>query len=137
MLPLIKSVEEGGLTADFFGHPFYEEYPTTPANYTLNGFMFTLFGLYDWSVVDPESEAGRLYREGRDALICALPFYDQGNTSAYHLGQLFNPPRKVHSSAHYHTVHIRLLRELHTIEPNPILEFYAKRWQSYIDDAKK
>jgi hypothetical protein len=30
---------------------WYEEYISKPNNYTLNGFMYTLFGIYDWSKV--------------------------------------------------------------------------------------
>ena len=37
-----------------------EEYPTSPATYTLNGYMYTLLGLYDWSSVNSPSAATAL-----------------------------------------------------------------------------
>ena len=39
---------QGGVLAMFDGkHPWYEEYSTTPSLFVLNGFLFSLMGLYD------------------------------------------------------------------------------------------
>ncbi|MCL6576101.1 D-glucuronyl C5-epimerase family protein [Kyrpidia sp.] len=134
MHPLHESVSDGGLTADFFGHPFYEEYPTSPPSYTLNGFMFTLIGLYDLPAVAPASGASKLFEDGINTLTFALPFYDMGNTSAYHLGHLSRPPRKIHSSPDYHLEHITLLRALSSITGDPIITFYRDLWSSYVEN---
>ena len=48
LAPFRLSVAAGGVVTSFLGdaaHPYYEEYPTEPASLTLNGFMFSLFGL--------------------------------------------------------------------------------------------
>lgn len=71
--PLIKTVAEGGLVSEFNGHKFYEEYPTTKGNYTLNGFMFTLIGLYDYYKVTGNELAKELYNEGIETLKYMLP----------------------------------------------------------------
>lgn len=39
----------GGVRNELFGRAWYEEYPTTPGSFVLNGFMYALIGLYDLS----------------------------------------------------------------------------------------
>jgi heparosan-N-sulfate-glucuronate 5-epimerase len=125
-LPLERDVSGGGLQADFFGHPYFEEYPTDPPSFTLNGFMFTLLGLHDLA---PYAEAGaRLFRVGMDTLVYCLPFYDTGSISAYHLGHITNPPRPLHASRQYHVLHIKQLLALGSVWPHETLSFYAQAW---------
>ena len=40
-------VSEGGVRAEFGGGPFFEEYPTRPSSYVLNGGIFALSGCHD------------------------------------------------------------------------------------------
>jgi heparosan-N-sulfate-glucuronate 5-epimerase len=132
--PLEKPVAEGGLAEPFLGeeeHPFYEEYPTSPPNHTLNGFMFTLMGLKDLEVEKPASRADAVYEAGLKTLVRALPEYDTKPVSAYHLSHITDPPREVHTSEKYHDVHVSQLRELNAYSPHPTLEYYAERWASY------
>jgi hypothetical protein len=105
LAPLEIDVDQGGLAADFYGHTYFEEYPTTPPSFTLNGFLFTLLGLYDLSQQAPASEAAPLFRTGLETVKFALPYYATGGISAYHLGHLTNPPRPVHADLYYHYLH--------------------------------
>lgn len=132
LYPLTIPVKEGGLAADFFGYPFYEEYPTQPKSFALNGYMFTLIGLYDFAQLHKNELSKKLFDRGMKTLIFALPFFDQNPISAYHLGHLTNPNRKVHVSEKYHKIHIRQLELLNSISPHPTLNFYQNLWQSYI-----
>lgn len=46
--PFLVPSSEGGVLTYLFGqHPWYEEYPTVPPSFVINGFMYALFGLYD------------------------------------------------------------------------------------------
>ena len=46
--PFLVPSSEGGVLTYLFGqHPWYEEYPTLPPSFVINGFMYALFGLYD------------------------------------------------------------------------------------------
>jgi heparosan-N-sulfate-glucuronate 5-epimerase len=133
LAPLHRAVADGGLTAGFFdGQPFYEEYPTTPPSFTLNGFMFTLFGLYDLEVLDGSVDAGQLYSSGLSTLAAALRYYDTGGISAYHLGHLTKPPRPVHASLKYHWIHVMELRALDSVSPNATFRKYRDRWAAYV-----
>lgn len=136
MESLRKNVSEGGLTSDFFGHPYYEEYPTQPASYTLNGFMFTLIGLYDLYAVTGNEVAGQLYKTGINTLEFALPFYDCSGVSLYHLGHLMYKTTSLFYLERYHLVHIIELRTLNQIENSDVLKYYADKWEGYVKENK-
>lgn len=42
---------------DSSNYLWIEEYPTFPANYTLNGFLFSIVGAYDWYKINKNNEA--------------------------------------------------------------------------------
>ena len=63
----IRKLSDYDLFAQFV-EKFYEEYPTTKGNYTLNGFMFTLVGLYDYYKVTGNELAKELYDDGIETL---------------------------------------------------------------------
>ena len=59
----------------------YEEYPTTPPLFVLNGFIYSLFGLYDLAQVatgDAKQTAQKLFDDGMASLKVMLPFFDSG-----------------------------------------------------------
>src|SRR5208283_6097257 len=138
MSPLMVAVRDGGVLQYFSPTgrtspdlKYYEEYPTRPApSFTLNGFMFTLVGLYDVSQA-PDEQASALFKSGMLTLRAALPFYDLGDGSAYDLAHLTRPPRAVHRDAGYHLVHITLLNALGSAVQDPDLLWYRDNWNSY------
>ena len=130
--PLTLDVEDGGLVSYLFGHKFYEEYPTNKGNFALNGFMFTLIGLYDFYTVTGNQLAGRLYNDGIDTLTFALPFYDSVGISLYHLSHLFYDNQPIHYSDKYHVIHIGQLELLYQLEKEEIFKYYIDRWTSYV-----
>lgn len=80
---------QGGVLAKFMGkYEWYEEYPTTPASYVLNGFIYSLLGLYDLNAIAPRNlsrEAGLLFEQGMISLKKMLLIYDTGSGSIYDL----------------------------------------------------
>lgn len=137
--PFTQKVEEGGVVRPFSlpaspsngGAIFYEEYPTQPyPSFTLNGFMFSLLGLYDLAKLS-DSQAQELFQDGINALRMALPLYDDGDGSSYDLVHLTRPPRPVHRDASYHMVHITLLNALGSATGDPELLWYRDHWNSF------
>jgi hypothetical protein len=116
--------------------PTYELFPATPPSYTLNGFLFTLLGLYDWSVIEPlpvhRDQARRLFERALPTAERILPLYDIGGFSVYDLAFLTydTPP---HVIARYHAVHIYLLHALHAVSSSPVLKMFECRW---LDEAQ-
>lgn len=80
---------QGGVLAKFMGKfEWYEEYPTTPASFVLNGFIYSLLGLYDLNATAPKNlshEAGFLFDQGMISLKKMLSMYDTGSGSIYDL----------------------------------------------------
>ena len=132
--PLTRSVDRGGTLASLRGGAFYEEYPTRPASFTLNGFMYTLFGLYDLRRVSPQ--AHRLYVAGRRTLIRTLRLFDPGGISAYHLGFRTDPPRPVLRSEKYHRVHVVGLTVLDRMHPHSTLRRYRDKWARLLPEGR-
>lgn len=130
LAPLEVPVARGGLLATDGGRPFYEEYPTTPPSFTLNGFQFTMLGLADLASLG-DARAQRLYDRGEATLTRMLPRYDAGTTTAYHLGHLTNPPRPIHQARGYHATHVMLLRAMNHIHANPTFMRWSDRWAAY------
>lgn len=89
-----------GVRADFLGQtelPWYEEYPAKPSVFVLNGFIFSLVGLFDLSstqmMTDEDvnlttSRARSLLAQGVNTLVQVLPLYDSGIGSFYDLRHL-------------------------------------------------
>jgi hypothetical protein len=133
MISLGKSVAEGGLERDLFGYKFYEEYPAKEPDYTLNGFMFTLIGLYDFMSVFNDSVSKKLFKEGMDTLRLALPYYDSQGISLYSLAPRFNSGATENRSPRYHKVHVLQLMVLNRYANDPVFDFFINRWSGYIN----
>lgn len=138
---LLTPVEQGGTLATLADldpslgrYLIFEEYVTEPASYTLNGYMFTLLGLYDWSTLEHPSAATaqRYFTRGLETLRKILPYYDLGGITTYDLGYLTHEAEP-HVSISYHAVHIYLLHALYTVTQDPLLQRYRDRWASYVD----
>jgi heparosan-N-sulfate-glucuronate 5-epimerase len=129
--PFTRPVADGGLVALLRGRPWYEEYPTRPPSFVLNGFVFALLGLYDLNAADPAPATSRLYEEGIESLAAALPLFDAGGASLYHLarteaGKRFTAPPR------YQRLHVKLIAALATVSGEPALGRYRDRWRRHL-----
>ena len=109
---------------------WFQEYPTEPNTFVLNGFMYSLIGLYDlWHTIkygyDSSDErirkegleAGDLFLKGIKSLNIMLPMYDVASGSVYdlrHVTMAGVEPKVARWD--YHSVHINLLYLLSTID---------------------
>ena len=113
-----------------------EEYPTDNPPLVLNGNLFALIGLYDWSIISTE-EYGRtlatsLFKEGCQSIAALLPYYDYYTYSSYSLSQWICDIPPCFDSPYAHDCHIFLLHTLYEITGIKIFEEYYKRFLSYI-----
>ena len=138
-----------GVRATFMNqHVWYEEYPTQPNVYILNGFMYSLLGLYDfWKTSQgldqfrTSSELSRtLFLDGLKSLKTLLPFYDTGSGSVYDLRHFTMPgvePKLARWD--YHSLHVNLLYVLSTIDEDNadgLLLSTGERWERYMYGKK-
>ena len=124
----------GGVLAKFENrYPFYEECPTDPPSYILNGFMFALIGLYDVYKSTADKESKNLYEEGITSLKRMLPLYDLGNRTAYDLTHYTTDGGYPNVATWgYHITHIHLLAALNSIEKDSKMNETLLRWKGYL-----
>lgn len=131
---------EGGVLAKFLDvFPWYEEYPTTPGSFVLNGFIFSLIGLYDLKcTAGPEEgrEAARLFHDGMTSLKHMLHLYDTGSGSTYDLRHVTVQKAPNLARWGYHSTHIAQLQLLSSIDSDPILRTTLDRWIGYTQGKK-
>lgn len=91
-------------------------------NYTLNGYMFALLGLYGWSEIQRTryeniNPASLYFQRGIRALEKLLPYYDIEGFTAYDFCHcaIEKPP---HILERYHAVRLYLLHALNSIAPS-------------------
>ncbi|KAI5711010.1 hypothetical protein M8J76_012821 [Diaphorina citri] len=135
-LPIYK----GGVQSKFLDKfPWYEEYPTTPAVFILNGFIYSLFGLYDLVTLSPRSkqkEALSLYDQGITSLKRMLNMYDTGSGSSYDLRHISLGIAPKIARCDYHATHVNQLLLLATIEKDKIISDTGQRWAGYIQGKR-
>ncbi|XP_046781106.1 D-glucuronyl C5-epimerase isoform X8 [Gallus gallus] len=128
--------EQHGVKAVFMNrHDWYEEYPTSPSSFVLNGFMYSLIGLYDLKETAGEKlgkEARLLYERGMESLKAMLPLYDTGSGTIYDLRHFMLGTAPNLARWDYHTTHINQLQLLSTIDEAPIFKEFVRRWKSYL-----
>jgi len=121
-------VAKGGLLAKWQGLDYYEEYPSQTPSFVLNGFIFALWGLWEFYLVTKNTEAKVYYKAGLKTLERSLPEYQVSylNWSRYDLY-----PFKVTdiASIFYHKLHIQQLRAMTVLTGNKLFKQQADIWE--------
>jgi heparosan-N-sulfate-glucuronate 5-epimerase len=133
-----NGADNGGVRAMFMDKfVWYEEYPTSPSSFVLNGFMYALLGLYDvksLNVLGAADKAESLYDLGLISLKTMLPLYDTGSGTFYDLRHYtvagISPNL---ARLDYHVTHINQLLTFATFEKDPIFKTIAERWVGYTE----
>lgn len=126
------AVEDGGVMAKFpNGFPVIEEYPRFGnVIAVLNGFIFAIFGVYDFSSYTQKKESEKLFVNLIESLTANLEHYDAGYWSFYDL----KSPKRLTSKA-YHRLHLEQLKKLHEITGENIFGQSASQFQNYLDSS--
>ncbi|KAJ1179225.1 hypothetical protein NDU88_004461 [Pleurodeles waltl] len=128
--------EQHGVKAVFMNkYDWYEEYPTAPSSFVLNGFIYSLIGLYDLKEIAGDKlgrDAKLLYNKGMESLRAMLPLYDTGSGTIYDLRHFMLGTAPNLARWDYHTTHINQLQLLSTVDDSPIFRDFVKRWKSYL-----
>lgn len=100
---LLLDMEKGGVSVYDGDELFLEEYPQRPRRSVMNGWIFSLFGLYDAALVDERFEEP--FRRSAETLTKHLDDYDAGYWTYYDLEHRIASPA-------YHELHIAQLRAM-------------------------
>ncbi|XP_066584314.1 D-glucuronyl C5-epimerase B isoform X2 [Prorops nasuta] len=138
--PFRISSNKGGVAALFLNkYIWYEEYPTTPSSFILNGFIYSLIGLYDLKSIakgkDTE-EATKLFEQGMSSLKNMLTLYDTGSGTTYDLRHFTLRTAPNLARWDYHSTHINQLLLLSTIDNDSIFTNTAERWIGYMNGKR-
>lgn len=138
--PFRLTSAKGGVAALFLSkYVWYEEYPTTPSSFILNGFIYSLIGLYDLKSIamgkDAE-EATRLFNQGMTSLKNMLTLYDTGSGTTYDLRHFTLKTAPNLARWDYHSTHINQLLLLNSIDNDPIFITTAERWIGYMNGKR-
>lgn len=134
---MLKPVDQGGtrgslanLDPSLSSYVSLYEYAPEVSSHTLNGFLFSIFGLYDWAMLDAPGVSKVLAKTAFDCgvhtVASALPYYDAGGFSTYDLDHLFEDDPDM--GPIYHKIHIAQLVSLYSITKNPALLHWARQW---------
>ena len=132
------TINAGGVIAkDTQNRVWIEEYIVMPPSHILNGFIWALWGVYDYMRFTGALEARALFDKCVATIESALPEYDTGRWSLYELPPSRNALRRTGpqmlASRYYHELHIVQLRVLYRLTGISTFEVFADRWQRYLD----
>lgn len=109
---------------DCEGYYWIEEYPMEWSTQTLNGFIFAMWGVYEYWRATGDEEAEWLTRASLATLKRYLPdFRDPGNPSYYCLKHRAQYPI-------YHSYHVQQLLYVHRLSGDPYFEEMARQFQA-------
>jgi hypothetical protein len=130
---LLRPVSDGGvLITDEHGDVWIEEYLVHTPTHILNGFIWALWGVYDYAQWSGRTEAAQLWTSCVGTLQRRLGEFDTGWWSLY---EARDGTREMLASRYYHTLHITQLRIMHRLTGLELFAETADRFQSYLDRA--
>ena len=123
---------------EYNNYRLFEEYVTYPSGYVLNGDMFALLGLYDWSKAVSEEYGANLaknaFEDGIKSVELLLPYYDYYGWSSYDLFQYTNNMLPHLDNNYAHRCHLQLLYIFYTKTNSEKLKKYVDIFENYYKD---
>lgn len=115
---------------DEHGNIWLEEYLIDHPTHILNGFLWALWGVWDYYLLTGDARGSRLFGECIKTLRENLPRYDAKFWSLYDLSQ---QSMQMLASPFYHKLHIVQLRATFLITHNPIFDAYHVKFKRYAE----
>lgn len=130
-----RSISEGGVSVtDESGDLWLEEYLVNPPTHILNGFIWALWGVYDYILATNDPDAQELFSKGVRTLLHNMGRYDLGFWSLYEQSGTRLP---MVASNFYHRLHIVQLRVMHCLTGEHLFAETADRWDRYTHSRAK
>ena len=130
----VSTVNGGVNYKDENENNWIEEYIVNPPTHILNGFMWGLWGVFDYALQFNDKSAKELFQQYNNTLIQNLESYDNGFWSLYeHSGTWL----KMIASHFYHKLHIVQLKVMYQLTSDNIFNEVANRWAKYLESPFK
>lgn len=120
--------EKGVRRYDQNGDLWFEEYPSTPPSYVLNGYIYTIFGLYDLYRVTGDQSVKKDIDDCIKTLKKNLHLFDAGYWSYYDLLK-----KELVRYYYQKNVHVPQLDVLFQLTNEPVFLKYKKKWERTIN----
>jgi len=128
-ISLTIPIEEGGVIyIDKDANPWIEEVIITPPTHILNGFLWALWGVWDYYLLKKDKEVKERFDSLINTLKANIHRFDAGYWSLYELSDLH---LKMLASPFYHSLHCVQLRITAKMSAEEIFLDYAEKWESY------
>jgi heparosan-N-sulfate-glucuronate 5-epimerase len=119
----------GGVAfTDERGDLWFEEYIVSRPTHILNGFIWAVWGVYDYFLLTRDSSAQQLFSRAVQTLLHNLDRYDLGFWSLYEQSGTRLP---MVASSFYHQLHIVQLRIMQRLTGEDLFARVANRWEGY------
>jgi len=126
---LTRPIAEGGvLFEDEDKNLWIEEYLVSPPTHILNGFMWALWGVFDFWRARADSSAKEIFDRGVDTLVRNLARFDTGYWSLY---EQSGTRLQMLASPFYHRLHIVQLQIMAKLTGEAEFARGAERWDNY------
>lgn len=130
-----NDLKQGGVTyTDSRGHIWFEETIVDPPTHILNGFIWAIWGVYDYLLYTGLDEAKLLFNEAVRTLKNNLYQFDAGFWSLYEQSATC---MKMIASPFYHDLHIVQLRVMYSLTKEQVFKHFADKWDGYRKNAIK
>lgn len=119
---MIKDINKGGTCLYKNGEVIFQEYVSKYNLSVLNGWIFSVFGLFDYTLISPEKKYKEILYRTIDSMSKQLKNYDRKYWSNYDLkGTIASPS--------YHDIHIKQLEILYELFGKEEFKFFANKWK--------
>jgi heparosan-N-sulfate-glucuronate 5-epimerase len=124
---LILPIEKGGVWREADLGCFIEEIPSPTLSCILDGYMFAILGVADYSFATGDDDSCERLKRLYETLALILPRFDLGYWSRMDLWSA----RPIPASPFYHAIHISQLQSLFALSGRLEFNHFAQRWQAY------
>ena len=121
---LLTSTEEGGVAFETETDLAFKEYTERPI--VLNGWIFSIWGLFDYVKLSDDEVAKKAYEKTLDTLERYIPHYDLGYWTRYDYSERIAAPS-------YHKLHIDQFRVMYDLTGREVFEKHLTCFEKYRD----
>ena len=121
---MLTDISNGGTMSRIDNNLIFQEYVSKYNLSVLNGWIFSIFGLYDFTMINDEEKYTSVLNQSIESMSFFIKKYDRKFWSNYDLKNTIASPA-------YHDLHIMQLRLLYKLFNREEFKLFADKWEKY------